>query len=128
MAEESLLFLFETFDIITCTVAIGVLYGIAFTLYCLSAWPLYCQLQEPDKRRRARFTLGCISLLLLCATGILALNSRIIQLAYIDYADFLGGPPVFELSHNSAINPYDGANTVLDFIVEAVTMAIQVSH
>ncbi len=98
---KSNLFLWESLDVLGCNTILGVFYGIAFTLYCLCAQSLYPQLHKPDQRRQAGFTLGCISLLLICATSWFALNARTIQLAYINHADFLGGPLAFELEFSS---------------------------
>src|SRR5689334_20733194 len=98
MDSESEIILTETFDLIGSTTILGVFYGIAFTLYCLCARSLYLQLQEPNKQRQTRFTLGWMTLLLFCATIYLALNAGIGQLAYIRHADFPGGPVSYEAS------------------------------
>jgi hypothetical protein len=123
---QHLLFLLEAFDIIGCTTILGALYGIAFMLYCLCARSLYLQLQEPDKRRQARFTIGYISLQLFCATAYTALNARGIQLAYIDHADFPGGPLIYEASNQPTLRPYMIAASILDLTLQTLTMAIQV--
>lgn len=121
-------FLFEAFDIISCTTTIGVLYGIAFTLYCLCSVPLYSNLQKPNMRRRARFSFFYISFLTVGITGILLTNGRVIQIAYINYADFPGGPLQYEASSNSFTNSIGVIGSILDSIVEALTAAIQVGH
>lgn len=125
MATKRTLFLDEALDLIGCTTILGVSYGITFSLYCPCAWSLYLKIQQPDKRYRAGFTLGYISLLFFCATAYLSMNVRVIQLAYINHADFPGGPLIYEGS--SATMPYDGAAEILDFVIEVLIMAIQVS-
>lgn len=121
-------FLIEALDLISNTTVLGVLHGIAFTLYCLCARPLYLQTREPDKRGQARFTLTYISLLLLCAMIYLILTVRMNQLAYINHADFPGGPFEYEKTYNSTTESYEIAIGLFDMIVEALTMAIQVSR
>ncbi len=121
-------FPYEAFDLISCTTIIGVSYGIALKLYCLCACSLYLQLREPDTGRQAKFTLGFISLLLFCTAIILALNSRVIQLAYVNHADFPGGPLEYEDSYTPTIKIYGAVGSTIDLVVEVLTMAIQVSQ
>lgn len=116
----------EAFDLIGSTTILGVLYGVTFMLYSLCAWHLYLNLQKPDNQGRAKFSLGCISLLFFCTTAHLALNTRMTQMFYIDHADFPGGPLQYEQSYDPAAIPYFGAVGILELIVEAMTMVIQV--
>lgn len=127
MATKSTIFLDEALDLIGCTTILGVSYGIAFSLYCPCAWSLYLKIRQPDKRYQAGSTLGYITLLFFCATAYLSMNVRVIQLAYINHADFPGGPLRYEGSFDSATIPYDGAAEILDFVIEVLIMAIQVS-
>jgi hypothetical protein len=123
MGAESTLFLREAFDLLGKTTIRGVLYGITFSLYCLCARLLYLQLQAPDKRRRARFSLGYISFFFFCLTVDVAVDARVRQLAYINHVDdFPGGP----LKYTN--NPYDTISGVLAVIIEVSTTAIQVGH
>lgn len=127
MGAENISFLAETFSLISCTTIIGVLYGIAFSLYCLCACQLYRKLQKPGERHQARLSLGFLSILLVCATGILALNARVIQLAYVIHdSDFPGGPLEYEAWYNSTPNSIAGS--VLDLIIEVSIMMTQVGH
>lgn len=127
MVTKNELLLLEAFDIIGCTTTLGVFYGLAFSLYYLCASSLYLDLQNPDKRRHTMFSLGFISLLLFCATSCVVLEAMIIQQAYINHADFPGGPFEYELSYGLVIEKYQETFTILDFIIEVLTMAIQVS-
>ncbi len=125
---QSELFLLETFDLISSTTILGAFYGIAFTLYCLCARLLYLQLRERNQQRQARFTLVIISLTLLCTTIYLALNARIIQLAYINHSDFPGGPLAYETLKNPVIGPHARATGIIDMVVKVMMLAVQVSH
>lgn len=125
---QSKTLLTESFDLISNTTVLGVLHGIACTLYCLCARSLYLQTREPDKRGQARFTLAYISLLLFCSMVYFILTVRMNQLAYINHADFPGGPFAYEKTYNSTTESYEIAIGVLDMIVESLTMAIQVSY
>lgn len=126
---QSQVFFFEAFDIAGCTTILGVSFGIAFTLYCLCVRSLYQQLRcEPDKRRQTKFTLVFISLLLFCATGILALNTRVIQLVYITHGCSPGGPLGYERSDNLTTGFYNLTGSILDLVLAASTMAVQVSN
>lgn len=128
MGTRSSVFLFEAFDLIGSTTINGVLYGITFSLYCLCAWQLYLQLQKPDKRHQAKISLVYTSVLYVCATGVLALNARIIQLAYINYANLPGGSLGYEESISSTPKSYRIPLNILNFVIEILTMAIQVRH
>lgn len=121
-------FSFEVFNLISSTTIIGVLYGATFVLYCLCAWSLYLKLRKPDKRFCTKFSFGYISFLFFCLTGLLALNSRMAQMAYINNADFPGGPLEYQRSYTSITKSYVTAGSTLNFIVEVLTMAVQVSH
>ncbi len=125
--SQDKLFLYEACDLIGSTTVIGVSYGIPFSLYSLCARPLYLQLREQEKQRRAGFTIGCISLLLFCETGNLAMNSRLIQVSYINHADFPGGVRAYEFSHSSAAISFYTTFGILELIVEVTAMSIQVS-
>lgn len=118
---------FEVFNLISSTTILGVLYGATFVLYCLCAWSLYLKFQKSDKQRYAKFSFGYISFLFFCLTGLLALNSRMVQVVYINNADFPGGPLEYQRSYNSITKSYLTAGSTLNFIVEVLTMAIQVS-
>lgn len=128
MGVENLIFLAESFDLIGATTVLGVLYGITFTLYCHCSWQLYLKLQNPDNRRQARITLGYISVVFLCTTGLLAFSTRLIQVAYISHGDFFGGPLVYEETPHSTVGPYFATMGILESIVEVLTMVIQVGH
>lgn len=119
---------FEAFDLNSSTTVVGFLYGIIFTLYFLCTWSLYLELQRLDKRRQAKFSLGYISLLFVCATVLLAVNARMIQVAYLDHPDFPGGPLYYEFSSNPTTNSYQAIGGILSLIIEVLTMAIQVGH
>ncbi len=123
----SLLLLLEAFDLISCTTVPGVVYGVTFMLFCLCARLLYLELQVPARRKEARFNLfnlGFISVQLCFATIYVALNARTIQLAYIDHADFPGGPVAYELLANV---PYVVAAGIFNLPLQTLKIAIQVS-
>lgn len=120
--------LYEAFDLLSSTTILGVLYGIAFTLYCHCARLLCLQLSNPGRRKQARFSLAYISLILICGTAYLALVARFMQLAYIDHANDPGGPRGFKVSYNSTTEIYGAAIGIFDLAVEVLTMAIQVSY
>ena len=119
-------FLAQVLDLVTSIAVMGVLYGIAFSLYCFCAWSFLLQLRRPDKRSRAGFLLGYISILLACLTGFIGLNARMIQPAFVTKANFPGGPMTYEKSFNTTVNAYITAAGVLTLIIEVSTMAIQV--
>ncbi len=124
----STLLLLENFDLIGSTTIFGALYGITFVLYCLCAQSLYLRLQEPDKRRQTLFNLSNITLLLLCATVHLALNTWMMQLAYVDNSDFPGGPLAYEVLYKPTQNFLLTTNGFLEITIEVLTSAIQVSY
>ncbi len=125
--SESTTLLEETFDLISATTISGTLYGINFALYCLCAQSLHLQLQETDKRRQTRFTLGYITLLFLCTTLGLALDVWRNQLGYIDHSDFPGGPLAYEVLYNPTTNFILTMSGFINMITEVLTSAIQVS-
>lgn len=126
--SQSELFLNEAFDLIGNTTIIGLFSGVVFVLYCLCAQSLYLQLQEPDKGRQARFTLGYITLIFFFTITVLALSARMAQLTYVEHADFPGGPINYEKSYNPTTNSYETTTAVFSLIVVVLTMAIQVGR
>ncbi len=120
--------LYETFDLTSSTTILGLLYGIAFTLYCLCSRLLCLQLSVPDKRKQARFNLVYISLVLICGTTYLALVTRFMQLAYINHANDPEGPRGFKVSYNSTTEIFGVGIGIFDLAVETLTMAIQVGY
>ncbi len=117
-------FLFEALDLISNTTVLGVLFGVASSLYCLCAQLLYLQLRDPDKQKQAKFTLGYISLLLFCATGYLAGCTRHKEIAYIHHSDILGGPLIYEASPRDHLIVIG----IFDISMEVLTLGIQVGH
>lgn len=120
--------LLEALDVISSTTFQGAFYGITLTLYCLCARSLLLNLQTPDKQRRAQFSLFYISFLFFCITGSFAVNGRLIQVVYINHANFPGGPLEYEVSYNSTIDSNDLTGSILNCIIDVLTSAIQVSH
>lgn len=105
----------------------AVLCGIAFSLYCLCAWPLYRRLQKPNGVHQARFSFGLIPLLFFCAIGIFTLNVGTIQLASTNNpGNFSGKPLDYETWHNPTTSSIGIARSVLELIIEVLMMAIQV--
>lgn len=128
MVTRSIFFLLEAFDILGRTMINGVLYGIVLTLYCLCARPLYQKLRRL-KPCRAMYSLGYISLLLICMTGFLSTDIWVIRLAYVNHADFPGGLPAFyQESRDPSITPQEIICNILDFAIEVLTASIQVCH
>lgn len=127
MGTQSGVFFLESLYLIGGTTLPGVAYGITVALYCLCVRSLYLQLQKPDKQRQARFTLGYISLIFLCETALLALDTRFTQLAYVNHAGFPGGPLAYASSYSPTLEAFQTACNTIDLAVEALTMAIQVS-
>lgn len=128
MAEPPSEIVFESVQLIGRTTILGVFYGIAFSLYCLCARLLYLQLQEPDQRRRARLSLGYISVLMFCTLGSLAVNTGMMQLVYVKHRDFPGGPLGFQAQLNAVTTGYALTASVFDFIVLVSILATQVSN
>ncbi len=126
LVSRSGLLIIEYFDLISNTTLLGFFNGIAFTLYCLCARSLYLQLQDPDKRRQTRFTLTYITLVLFCATVVLASDVVAIPLAYIRHADFPGGPWAYESSHMLAPKRLNIIGSTFNLVLAFLTMAIQV--
>ncbi len=117
---------FEAVDLISSTTIGAVLYGIVFALYCLCAWASFLQLQEPDRRRQAIFSLTHTSLVVLCGMGVVAVDTHFIKESYVDNASYPGGPQMYEGSV-AVHQPYSLLGSLLDTITVALTMAIPVS-
>ncbi len=121
-------FLWEALDLIGSTTIVGVFYGIVFTLYFLCAQSLYLKIHKPDQKRQARFNLGYISLLLFCSTSMIALNTWMIQMAYIKHAGIPGGPLAFERERNSTNISLSLAGCLVELVIDISTMAVQVGQ
>lgn len=121
---QSEIFFAEALDLIGLTTVSGALYGIIFGLYCLCARSLYLQLKVPHQKKQSMFTLAYASLVVISGLFILAANTRKIQLAYVNHADFPGGPLNYEavFGHQSLAL----AGIVFAVVVDLLTMGIQV--
>lgn len=120
---------FESFDLIGSTTICGISYGIALTLYFICARSMCLRLRRRDEHRwrNTLLWLGFISLAMLCATIYLVMDSRTIQMAYINNRDQApGGPINYERVILAAQNIHILAP--LTFIIVALlTMFVQVS-
>lgn len=63
-----------------------------------------------------------------CATSYLGLKARLIQLDYINHADFPGGPLEYERSLDPTTRAHSVTIGALELIIDVSTMVIQVSH
>ncbi|KAF9440544.1 hypothetical protein P691DRAFT_687357 [Macrolepiota fuliginosa MF-IS2] len=88
--------LLEDLDLISLTTVNGVLYGIALSLCVLSVRLFYPRLKDPHQRRHAIFMFAYASVVMTCGIVYLALNTWLVQLAYIDHNTFPGAAPEYE--------------------------------
>lgn len=91
-AEETSTDIFNDESNLIAILLCGFGYGIAFTLYCMCARSFYAQLWRPEKRRQAAFMLTYISIVTLCGGLYFASSCRVVQLGYVDYRNYPGGP------------------------------------
>ncbi|EKM75912.1 hypothetical protein AGABI1DRAFT_131811 [Agaricus bisporus var. burnettii JB137-S8] len=82
-------------ELVTPTTMAGTFYGVAFTLFCLYVHSLVPQLQDEDRKRRAKFMFGYTVVIMLCGLYDLVANTWIIQDAYIKHGDYFGGPYLY---------------------------------
>ncbi|KAF9444419.1 hypothetical protein P691DRAFT_837224 [Macrolepiota fuliginosa MF-IS2] len=90
MSNSEQVLLWENLDLIGSTTVNGMLYGIALSLYVLSAQSLYPQLKDPHRRGHTIFMLSYASLVMILGIILLALGARGAQLSYIDHNASLG--------------------------------------
>ncbi|XP_006455455.1 hypothetical protein AGABI2DRAFT_121383 [Agaricus bisporus var. bisporus H97] len=110
-------------ELVTPTTLAGTLYGVAFTLFCLYVHSLVSQLQDEDRKRRAKFMLGYTVVIMLCGLYNLVANAWAIQEAYIKHGDYPGGPYLYLLSsfHTGVI----AIMIVCQMAVDILTSTIQ---
>lgn len=113
-------------ELVTPTTLAGTLYGVAFTLFCLYVHSLVSQLQDEDRKRRAKFMLGYTVVIMLCGLYNLVANAWAIQEAYIKHGDYPGGPYLYLLSsfHTGVI----AIMIVCQMAVDILTSTIQVRY
>jgi hypothetical protein len=93
-------------ELIGSTSAAGVLYGIAFTLYCQYVHASLPQLRGKERKKQTMFMLAVTSIAMLSGLVNLGLNIWIIQNAFIKHPNFPGGPVAYEFAmskHESTI-------------------------
>lgn len=116
----------EAVDLISLTTIGAVLYGIVFALYCLCTWLSYFQLQEPDRRRQAIFSLVYTSLVMLCGLGVVATDTNYIQISFVNHPGYPGGPEGYE-GDVAQHQPLALLGSLLDTFTVFLTTAIPVS-
>ncbi|KAF9446276.1 hypothetical protein P691DRAFT_214834 [Macrolepiota fuliginosa MF-IS2] len=124
MSDKQLL-LWEDLNLITPTTINGVLYGIAMSLYVLSARSFYPQFKDPHQWRHATFMFVYTSVMLFSGIAVLALSTQEIQLSYIKHNTFLGEPVTFDQFYVPR-QPDGIANNVFGIIVDFLTAGIQI--
>lgn len=118
--------LLEMCDLIGGTTLSGVFYGILFVLYCLYARLWYRQYQQQQQpRRHTIFSFTLAFTIFAIITVMTALETRIIQLAYIDHSNFPGGPWAYEISASFSV-PF-AAFSILSLTIDILTQGVQVS-
>ncbi|KAF9447034.1 hypothetical protein P691DRAFT_793844 [Macrolepiota fuliginosa MF-IS2] len=69
--------------------------------------------------------LAYASLVVICQTSLLALNTREMQVAYIDHSNFVGAPAEY-ISDNLFIQPIGRAESAFSAIIDSLTVGIQI--
>ncbi|KAF9447209.1 hypothetical protein P691DRAFT_671958 [Macrolepiota fuliginosa MF-IS2] len=116
----------DAVNLIASTTVLGVLYGITLALYSLSVRSLYLQLGGHWRQHKQTiFTLAHASLAMICATVVLTLASRVVQLAYVNHSDFPEGPYVYEAIYLNP-QPVGYLGNIFSVMADFLTMGIQV--
>ncbi|KAF9443741.1 hypothetical protein P691DRAFT_778695 [Macrolepiota fuliginosa MF-IS2] len=115
----------ERLDLISLTTLNGLLYGIALSLYILSARLFYPQLKHPHERRHVMFMFAYASMVMICGIIFLALTTWVVQLAYIDHNTSLGAAMEYE---GTFLFSQPGGIAVKSFniTIDALTLGIQI--
>jgi hypothetical protein len=72
-------------ELVSLTSLRGVLFGIAFTLYCLCTQIWYKNfLNKPDRRKRTLFVFGYSTLIMIAALISFATDTHLVVLAFLD--------------------------------------------
>lgn len=126
MSSDSTL-LFEAIDVVSLTTLSGAAYGLEFLLYCLCARLLYHQLWDSNQefRRGTALTFALASLVMICTTGLVALGTWAIRLAYIDHSNDPGGPLTYKrmLFWNDAVVD---TTKIMTVVVDLVARGVEV--
>ncbi|KAF9445988.1 hypothetical protein P691DRAFT_674523 [Macrolepiota fuliginosa MF-IS2] len=124
MSNTPQILLYESLDLISTTTVNGVLYGIALSVFILSAQLLYTRSKDLDHRRQAIFMLVYTSVVMALGIIYLALLTWTIQLGYIDNNNFLGEPIEYEAAMfgGQLIGVVQGS---LNTIIDCLTLGIQ---
>ncbi|KAF9447486.1 hypothetical protein P691DRAFT_821014 [Macrolepiota fuliginosa MF-IS2] len=116
--------LFEDLDLISLTTISGLLFGIALSIYVLSANSLYHQLKDPHQQRQATFLSVYTTMVMASGIILFALVTKRVQLAYIDHNNSLGAP--IEYQFNIYGLPIGIAESVVNVILDTLTLGIQI--
>ncbi|PPR03305.1 hypothetical protein CVT24_012587 [Panaeolus cyanescens] len=75
----------------------GFTFGIAFTLYVICVQSLVQQLRAGTRPKQTIFTLVYISVMFAMATIYCAVNSRLVQLEFVNFRNYPGGPTAYSI-------------------------------
>ncbi|KAF9442833.1 hypothetical protein P691DRAFT_680740 [Macrolepiota fuliginosa MF-IS2] len=103
-------------DLISRATISGILYGIALALYWFSAQAIYPRLRDASQRKGSIVSFISASIVILIGLTLMALNSRLVQVAYIDNDKVYEGPMPHRIE--TWIN-------WLGIVLDALTMGIQ---
>ncbi|KAF9444754.1 hypothetical protein P691DRAFT_834537 [Macrolepiota fuliginosa MF-IS2] len=115
----------ECLDLISLTTVNGVLYGIALSLYVLSIRLFYPQLKNSHQRRHVMFMFAYTSAVMICGIIFLALQTWMVQLAYIDHNTSPGATKEYERIYVYA-QPGGIASDTFGITIDALTLGIQI--
>ncbi|KAF9445027.1 hypothetical protein P691DRAFT_785804 [Macrolepiota fuliginosa MF-IS2] len=125
IADTQPILLSEAIDLVSFTTINGLLYGIALSLYALSARSLYLQLKDPDRRRQATFMFIYSSAVMAFGLVYFALATRVAIIAYLFHNNFVGNP-ILEQITQLFNDPPGIARDVFNLLVDTMTLAIQI--
>lgn len=113
-------------DLLTSTMVVGTLYGIAFTLFCLYVISLAPRLRDEDRKMQAKFMLAYSCVIMICGLYNLVANAWIVQDAYIKHGEFPGGP--YQYEGTTMHSPVVITMFTCQMAIDTLTAAIQVHY
>jgi hypothetical protein len=113
-------------ELVTPTTVAAVLYGIAFSLFCLYVHALAPRLRNGDRTKQARFMLAYSSVIMLCGLYSLVSNAWVTQDAYIKHSDYPRGPYAYVESIFQGTTAVIPIGLACQTAIDVMTSAIQV--
>lgn len=125
LGESPEALLYDSVNLMACTVVPNAAYGIMLTLYGICAYNLWSQMTK-ENRRRTTFYLGYITTMAILGTLYIISSAWIADLAYVKHRMYVDGPGAYSLLIYSRPNTVLGsvAWMLINFMADGLVVSL----